>query len=662
MKVGIKSLSNGYNNFNFAPESMASVDFGRFQPVMFFDTIKGAKYNSVEGRAIVRLAPQVFPAFGRLSMRHATFHVPLESIVPYSTAFLANQPTDCGIPSGTKPSVISHFLNGLFAAHYTTASGITASEVLCSSRSNQLTVAELRNAVKNRLYDFYFINEWPTTTWPTSLSDTTNTYIRGYKMNQRGKRVFSLFKGAGYDFQDMALPFFYTSLNSYFDYNSTYIDAMPMLAYLKVYCDFFLSGVEYNTSPLTALLSDIYMDKNHKSAYSTQVLYDSSTRRIGFQNDWMKYINLLRVPFAQNMYTSAWNSTNSPLSSVMNAITQIGSSNNSFISPITDSGTNSNYGNSASIGNDANHVIHASTVSNSAVNFTAKGHEWLMAVQRYITTKNLAGSNVAKQFYAMFGISTNQLEHRTATKLEEGSERIMFNAIQSQSDTASYDSSGNITSGKPLGAYAGNAVSGMNIKYSYTCGSYGFMMTLCWLDIDPILGRGMHPCVLRTSPLDFANPAFDGKAFRPIPHLELSGGTTIMNQLASSASAALHPTTIVGYTNIYDDYRQMRDNISGVFSFGATRNWAFQRDLVSLLENENQGVYKLQDAKFKYYNPFVADSSITNPFVVGSGEEDRFYINIDWNVNASLPVLSPSGAFGLGEGDKVIAKNGDQNV
>ena len=91
-KLSIKNPKNGNSNVQCAPMSLTSLDFGRPQPFMMIDTVPSGQYNAT-GSALVRVTPQVFPPFGRLSLKHATFFVPENMLYQGSTAFHNDQKT-----------------------------------------------------------------------------------------------------------------------------------------------------------------------------------------------------------------------------------------------------------------------------------------------------------------------------------------------------------------------------------------------------------------------------------------------------------------------------------------------------------------------------------------------------------------------------------------
>ena len=113
MKLNVKTAEGGHNNFTFSPMSIVSMDFGRVQPVQCIETVAGGRY-SANGNALVRVAPQVFPPFGRCSIKNASFFVPFNKIALSADSYLTDNTTMNGI-STLLPYFESHQLNAVFA-------------------------------------------------------------------------------------------------------------------------------------------------------------------------------------------------------------------------------------------------------------------------------------------------------------------------------------------------------------------------------------------------------------------------------------------------------------------------------------------------------------------------------------------------------------------
>ena len=118
MNMNIKSAVNGHKNCHFRPNTLFSLDFGRFQPVQYIEMIPGDDFTNIHGSGLVRVEPQIFPPFGRLSVKHATFFVPDYQLVNNASAFHAGKTTYQGV-STSLPKIKNYWLNALFHVNST---------------------------------------------------------------------------------------------------------------------------------------------------------------------------------------------------------------------------------------------------------------------------------------------------------------------------------------------------------------------------------------------------------------------------------------------------------------------------------------------------------------------------------------------------------------
>ena len=209
-KLAIKNPKNGHSNVQCAPMSLCSLDFGRPQPFMMIDTVPSGQYNAT-GSALVRVTPQVFPPFGRLSIKHATFFVPENLLYQGSTAFHNDQKTFQGKPV-IHPWFYSTQLNSLF--------GLLSTQLSESATSSD--------------YDFACLNP--------NWSYQNPVVFR--KLTTRGRKAFSILKSLGYDFVTYSTLSEPTELYDSFKARHEFqVNAYPLLAYMKIISTYFIQKV-----------------------------------------------------------------------------------------------------------------------------------------------------------------------------------------------------------------------------------------------------------------------------------------------------------------------------------------------------------------------------------------------------------------------------------
>ena len=542
MKLNINSAKKGNSDYTFSPISLVSMDFGRLQPVMSWSTLIGDKFPSVRGKGLLRCTPQVFPPFGRMNLKSASFLVPDSQIYSWSSAFHSDNKLWRGQLADSVPVFYSTDLNKYFVPGSNTILGSLSTAVA----SNPSTPPAFGT------YDF---------SYPSSTRTSGNTNLVYYKLTTLGWKIYAMFKGLGYDFITFPTDTGAGSQASHISANASYISAVPFLAYCKIWNDFFCNSYMSDRTVVAEYLQKIYLNKDVVVSGTTR--YDSTNFHVDFLLFFIILADYLSLPYESNLYTNAWNSVNDPTGTLNSTLNQVNSQ--SLISP---------FGRSVD-GEFASLEVGSAGTSHSDLNtshvgnktwFSELGHKTLESFDKFVRRRNLVGSKAVQQLYALFGVEPDEWKKDYVVKLSENSNRVIFSAITSQSDTDTG------SSGKPLGAFAGTGLGGFDISFSYESNTYGTIICLAWLNIDPILMHGMNPDVLRVKPLDFYNPDFDGKAYRPIPYCEVTGGKAVDQNSKSAIS-------VYGYTNMYDDYRNIRDVVAGTFCDETTQHFAFMRDL-----------------------------------------------------------------------------------
>lgn len=661
MKLNINSAKKGVSSFKFSPMTLTTLDFGRLQPLRVLPCFEGVNYN-VSGKGLLRCTPQVFPPFGRMNVKNASFFVPDSQIFSWSTAFHADQKLWRGQPSTFVPTISASFLNTAFLPNVVVDPSWSADWQKFYRQSWQMGLSTLVAdnpvvAPARNTYDFVFpsvngSSPAPTGSYglvPRASGRTNLVYCR---LTPLGWKMYSIFKALGYDFISYPTDFALThaGITSAIQAQGHRISAVPFLAYAKIWNDYFCNSYQSDNSVVSEILQNIYLGKNIPAGTGED--FSRYTETTGYcSSELFKTLLVeLQLPYESDMYTNAWNNVNDPTGTMNAGLNQ--TTGSGLISPFDGSdGTN---GGRSSLVITPNGTSHSSVkpVSPSPVNstaeFTEQGHKVLAAFDKFVRRRNLVGSKAIQQIYAMFGIMPNEWGQDYVAKLSEGSNRVSFSAITSTSDTV------NGANGSPLGAFAGTGMSGYDINFNYKADTHGTIICLAWLNIEPIRMHGMSADVLRINPLDFYHPDFDGKAYRPIPYCEIQGAKSIEADGFNSKS-------IYGYTNIYDDYRNMNDVVCGNFLDDTTRHFAFMRDLTETRNSmASFGLAMKPQSEDVQYWHIDGNNDLTNPFITDASEQDRFWFCVDWNISAQMPILGHEDSFDLdGSGSVGINKNGN---
>lgn len=613
-KLNLLAGASKSSNHHYAPYTLTSMDLGDLIPVRSIECLPSDSWNKIAANGVIRLQPQVFPPYGRLQLRTAAFFVPEHQLIETSEALHSGMKTYKG-KNVLCPSFWSTEINKYFA-------NITRSNKVYSVAAADY---DLSNMPNENTFDFAYITN----------EESVLTY-NFYKLNYIGMRDYKVLKSLGYDFTFYDLSGTnsdYAAVNASANYK---VSALPLLAYIKCYTDMFINGVQYNTSMLVKMLHDVHNGVTHYDTYGT-VVYDSSTGM--FNSVFFELVfGQIRLPHEQNMYTEAWNSPSSP-DGIYSNTAKFLENTATLMSPLT-SGNLNVYDDITDT--TAGVELHSDNIRSGYL--SAFGVKMLLAFDKFVQRFNLSGSRAVQRIYAQFGIKTDDYNSHFVHKLYEGRETINFSPVMSNTDTLNQG-------GMAVGDYAGFGVSGLNLNFNYKCSDYGYIIILSWLQIIPIQLHGVDPSVLRQNAYDWYTPQFDGQTIRAIPFTEIMSNK-FCNHMSSDGNGAKNP---FGFTNIYDEYRNMRDVVSGEFVNGLARNFSFNRDYGKIAQA--QVLAGPQSNAVQYYDKYL-NADLSNPFITGLQSGDRFYLEFEFDIDATRPVMSDTESYGLGVGDTEISKNG----
>lgn len=598
-------------NHKFSPLSVASLDYGEAPAMRVIETVKSNKWNQISGKGFLRLAPADFPAYGRAYLKSAAFFIPLYQVIEYADAQRQGQALWHGKDT-TRPGLMSHTINTVFLG----GGSSTLPSDLCTVVDSQLPFVSFPD--DSNSFDFFI-----------PISQNGSLIYRICKLTSKGRRYYKLLCSLGYDFRG----YIQGSANGYSDVVNTgniNLDATPLFAYAKMYCDYFMNIHMYNSSQLVEFLQAV-REGNDFSLDSVNYFYkDRILTPLGLR--WL--LDQFLLPWQSNLYLNAWNSLNDPIGvSGVNTKSPNVDGPVSFILPSLSIDGTPRSTNTLLVNADTVSIGSTPSNSNALTSLTPSGINTLYAFYQFVRRNNLAGSESAKQAFARLGIKGNDFDSYFVRKLFEGSQQIDFSAVMSNSNTVVPDSE----QGSYLGAYAGVGLCSLDFNYTYESTDYGYIIHVAWIQFDALQLHGFDPMVLKKNYLDYWTPEFDGKAQRAIPLAEIT-----QTKYPSDPSQG-NDVTPYGFINLYDEYRNMRDLVLGDFRCGFARNYLFARDL-SYYRNtkatHSNSLLQPQTNRVQYFNRDGQNDEFTNPFQFDVTAGDRFYLQIIWNIDLTSPILS----------------------
>lgn len=622
-RVSIKPNASSQYKHHFSPSSYLSLDFGEFGVTRCIEGQLSEHYEGIQCNGHLRLQPQVFPAYGKLYLNQAAFFVPTSQLYFNFASFRSNASVDKGIRVGT-PCVDSLSINQFFVNPSNAYSAFNLS-TLISSYTDPTVSQALVDADKS---DFCWV-----------IDDSGVVKYRFYQLTPIGRRYYKLLKSLGFDFVQFEYDSSASSASVIKSRSSFYPNIYPLLAYAKVFVDMFLNGNMYNSSLLSALLDSIRFSKSF--TVGGQTLFSFGTNLSELTVYGLAYIlDSIIVPHKSNMYTDAYNSMVSPLgvTGADESISKLPMANGAsgMVSPVSSSNSSSAL-NQPSVGTD-----YVGTSNSSFL--TDFGLRTLNFIADFVYRRNLVGSKSVDRLFAMFGFEPADRSFNFVKKLAEKSTRINFHPVLSNSDTYNAQTD----EGKVVGAYSGFAAEGLELHYDYKLREYGYIIQIAYLTVDPVILRGFDPQVLRLYPFDFFTPGYDGQTVRAIPSCEVCIPKNFTDAVLNKRTK-----DVFGFVNSYDDYRQMRDIVAGDFVSGGAKDFLFSRDLSKI-----SSALKPQTDAVHYYSKFD-NPDMSNPFYTSQSEGDRFYLELDFDIDLVSPVKSKDDSLKIPSGYTVVAVGGN---
>lgn len=398
------------------------------------------------------------------------------------------------------------------------------------------------------------------------------------------------------------------------------LNAMPILAFAKAYNDWMSQSQRFNSSYLTEMLRKIKHDETISNSYSSGALT---------ANGLYSILSSIFLSYESGYFTSAWQNPNAPL----NAIESIGTTG----LPIP--------GHNNTVWNDVNDQnIHLPTTS-TGVEVGQRMLDFLQSFDNWVRRNNYSGSRDVQQIFSRFGIKTSDYRSNYADVINTTSDEVRVGDVTA---TASSQS-------ELLGDYAGKGIMGAGNQIRFKASDYGMFFVFGYFTVIPMYPYGFDKENLKTQPLDFYNPEFDGIGAEPISFAELFENP----RLSVSDNDQTIFNRVFGFTERYNSYRFGRDQITGdfrKFDNNADMNtWHMGRLLTSLRLN-NQMV-----AQSGAMNTLPqSDSEYNRIFSITSGDVDHFYLSCMFSFKGTKRgMLNLNQVPRLGEGDTVVPRNGN---
>lgn len=374
------------------------------------------------------------------------------------------------------------------------------------------------------------------------------------------------------------------------------VNALPFLAYQKIYYDFF---------------SNSQWEK-HK-AYAYNVDYWSGTGNIGLVTDMvqLRYANYPKDYFMGMLPSSQYGSV-AALSSIVNSE----SSNVILARSTTASASNSvvrNPNNSSVVETSSSNSTGSNRILSLNADLSALSIRATEYLQRWKEVVQFSSKDYSDQMAAQFGIKAPEYMGNHAHYIGGWSSVININeVVNTNLDT---DSSQASIAGKGISSNSGHTL-------TYDCGAE-HQIIMCVYHAVPMLDwnlTGQAPQLTVTAISDFPQPAFDQLGMQPVPALNLQ------NNPGRNVSGSL------GYNLRYWQWKSNIDTVHAGFRAGAAyQSWAAPLDGWQVLTSGGAWSYQSMKVRPQQLNSiFVPQVDATNCSVAF----DQLLCNVNFQVYA----------------------------
>ena len=327
------------------------------------------------------------------------------------------------------------------------------------------------------LFGLVYANSTPVSSNPDfQYIDTSGTVVK-VKFTAAGKYYVKVLNSLGYslpsnvDLQTNSL--WITTLSK------VKFSAYPLLAFFKLYNDYMSQSQRFNTSQLSGILKAIRYGL-------TATGYTPSTGEINSALIGNLFA-ALKLNYENDYFISAWQTPNNAINSI-DTISSAAVPANQATEQVQYAGGNV-YLNSTDVA--------AGQINQRALDFLKSFDDW-------VRRNSYSGSRTVQQIYSRFGIKVEDFRCDYAHVIGTDTVPVQVGDVTSVSDTASG------SNGAILGEYAGKGIMSGDKSITYKAEDFGILFILGYFTVVPMNAYGHDRRVLRTSPLDYYNPEFDG--------------------------------------------------------------------------------------------------------------------------------------------------------
>lgn len=541
-KIGLQQQKE---KFDLSCQNLTTMDFYSMKPVYIKEMIPNEKLV-VDMSVFTRLSPLVNPMLANVKLINRAFFVPFRTVFEAWNAYIT-QATAMTAHQGTGSSSASK-------KYYPTKVPTFKANDMLSVLVGKSTAVEVDAATLKPKGEYDFVD--------FRISPSTKKYYR--KFTTEGKRIYDILLNLGYSFNFIKNSDYYSEDMEF--------SALPLLAYAKIWCDWF-KNTQYENEDID-FVEGLFKRKPINSEVGNPS--SGSIGQGGFSLTFTELNKVLvginKIYYRNDYFASAFDNPTGPNSKLPNTIK----------SGVVDG--NVEFGQVMLDGSPNNPIL---TTQSGPI--THNSLTYLEAITDYVKRLQMAGIRTLDRYFAEFGIKLD------SAKLDRSNYLGKFETVVNISDVMQTSSDTDI---QPLGSYAGKGIGYENGKFTFETDEFGMFIITSVVEPRTSVVQGFDRHVLHINRDEFFTPEYDSLGYQAIAQGELFSdyrGYTVSGDASDNSdgfasfktSHGYNPRGVFGYTSRYAEYKCGKDKMTGDFRLptrnGNMETWHMNR----LLPNGN---------------------------------------------------------------------------
>lgn len=460
--------------------------FMLLQPVYYRHMLR-TEAHKMHMVSVVRPNPLVVPTFGRIRQNIRHFFVPYRLIMPNYEEYI-NDNVASNFSSSSLVSSVPTFSSGdIYELFFTGSYGLSS------------VVSNPDATIPN--YDF---------------TDGT-TY---WKLTRLGRYFYKILYSLGYDIVGTSKTFLF--------------NALALLAYAKVYCDWYANNAYLNSADYLAI--------------TRFFKYNDPTNNLKLGSADLYKILLFIRPAVYNTnpyFEDAWDKPVSPNDGDFSGFR--------FNDPTSASGSyvrnlnNSNYG--------TPEMYQASSSSSSLG--TSYLHQALQKLSSYQKRHALAGARSIDRVLAQYGLQTDNLRLQRSIYVGVSQQDVDINSIYATANGSNSEGE------SVVGDFAGAGFGANDWNFDFNCDEEGIFISICTIQPSGGYYQGYDRNNRHLTKEQFFNPEFDALGVQSIEKGEIYVSRNFSFDSNNGDGYAGH----FGFTARYGEVKRSLSRVSGDFAF-----------------------------------------------------------------------------------------------